>query len=80
MRRSIWDTTPIEPISVAELIRHLQTFPQDALVAYCLHSEQILMEKKEVILFAGCEPRPDGWVHHERPDKPSQTYVLFPGN
>jgi hypothetical protein len=67
-------------MTVAELICFLQTQPQDALVAYCRYSEQCLMEPREIMPYKACPPRPDGWVQDERPDMPTQTYVLFPGN
>lgn len=67
-------------ITVARLIAHLQTLPQTAPVAYRLHSEQILMELKDIHVKKLCKEREDGWVHDARPDKPTQTYVVFPGN
>jgi hypothetical protein len=71
---------PLKPITVGRLIEILQGFDRDRLVVYKCHSEQALMEEGMVELWKGCAPRPDGWVHDERPDKPSQGYVLFPGN
>lgn len=67
-------------MTVAELIEFLRKQPQDALVAYQLHSEQCLLEDGSVRVVKLCAPRPDGWIQNERPDMPSQTYVLFPGN
>jgi len=67
-------------MTVAELIAHLQTQPQDLQVAYCLHSEFALMYVDEIQIMELCEPRPDGWIHRARPDKPKQSYLVFPGN
>ena len=67
-------------MTVAELIAHLLTLPQDLLVAYELHSEQCLMEVEDIHIRRLCPPRPDGWVHSARPDKPGQDYLVFPGN
>lgn len=67
-------------MTVAELIAHLQTQPQELQVAYHLFSECALMEAKEISVQEMCVARPDGWIHEKRPDKPSQTYLVFPGN
>ncbi len=70
----------MKPITVAELIAHLQTLPHDLPVAYQLHSEQILMELDDISIEWLQEARPDGWVHDKRPDRPAVPYVVFPGN
>ena len=67
-------------VTVTELIAFLQTQPQDLQVAYRCYSEQVLIDAEGIGLFEGCLPRDDGWIQHKRPDKPSQTYLLFPGN
>jgi hypothetical protein len=67
-------------MTVAELIAFLQTQPQDIQVAYRLFSEQILLETTDIEVEEKCQPRPDGWIHDKRPDMPTQTYLLFPGN
>ena len=67
-------------MNVAELIAFLQTQPQDLQVAYQCYSEQCLLKADEIELKDACEPRPDGWIQHKRPDMPTQTYLLFPGN
>ena len=67
-------------MNVAELIAFLQTQPQDALVAYRRYSEQCLIEPKDIMPYEACAPRRDGWIQDKRPDMPTQTYVLFPGN
>jgi hypothetical protein len=67
-------------MNVKELIEFLQTQPQDIQVAYMMCSEQCLLESKDINISEACIPRPDGWIQHKRPDKPTQTYLLFPGN
>ncbi|MEY2854604.1 MAG: hypothetical protein RL030_1736 [Pseudomonadota bacterium] len=67
-------------MTVAELIAFLQTQPQDLQIAYCLHSEQCLMGADQIKTLEACAPRPDGWIQDKRPDMPTQTYLLFPGN
>ena len=67
-------------MTVADLIALLQSKPQDALVAYQRYSEQCLLEPDEIRTMEACAPRPDGWVQDKRPDMPSQTYLLLPGN
>jgi len=67
-------------VTVAQLIEYLQKQPQEALVAYACYSDQRLLNLDEIELAQGCFSRPDGWVQNARPDMPSTTYVLFPGN
>lgn len=67
-------------MTVSELIEHLQKFPQGLPVAYRLHSEACLLEVDYIHLDTRCAPRPDGWVHDFRSDKPSVQYLMFPGN
>ena len=67
-------------MTVAELIAYLQTQPQELQVAYRRCSEQVLLEVKEIEIAEKCQPRPDGWIQDKRPDKPTQTYLLLPGN
>ena len=67
-------------MNVAELISFLQTQPQELQVAYRRCSEQVLLEAKEIQIAELCEPRPDGWIQDKRPDKPTQRYLLMPGN
>lgn len=70
----------LKPLTVADLIAHLQSFPPDLLVTYQCCSEQVLLEADLVTVERFGLPRPDGWVHDARPDKPTQEYVSFPGN
>jgi hypothetical protein len=39
----------------------------------------VLLELSEVTITDLQPARPDGWVHHARSDKPTTTYVVFPG-
>lgn len=67
-------------MKVSELIEFLKTQPQDALIAYEKYSEYCAMGHEEIYVRTLCEPRPDGWVHDYRDDKPKALYVIFPGN
>jgi hypothetical protein len=70
----------VKPVTVAELIAHLSTLPQDLPVAYQLHSETCLLELHDIFIDKLQPARPDGWVHSARSDKPAIEYVVFPGN
>jgi len=67
-------------MTIAELIKHLQTFDQGLLVAYQIYSERCLLETRDLKVERAQEPRADGWVGDFRPDKPSREYLMFPGN
>lgn len=67
-------------MTVAELIAYLKTQPQEMLVAYRICSEQCLLSSDEIRFAECCEPRPDGWIEDKRPDKPTKTYLMFPGH
>lgn len=67
-------------MTVAELIAFLQTQPQDVQVAYECYSEWCLLQAGDIKGAELCEPRADGWVHRKRPDRPTQTYLVLPGN
>lgn len=67
-------------MTVKELMKLLKTHPQDMLVAYELYSEYNLMEKSDIKVRKLSSPRNDGWVPDFREDKPSQDYLVFPGN
>lgn len=67
-------------MTVSELIAFLQTQPQELPVAYRLCSEQVLLDLEQIRVVELCFPRPDDWIHDKRPDKPSQMYLVFPGN
>lgn len=67
-------------MTVKELIEFLQTQPQDIQVGYGLYSEYCLLDAAEIKIDEACFPRADGWIQHKRPDKPTQSYLMFPGN
>ena len=67
-------------MTVKELIKYLQKFPQDIDVAYSKYSEFCLLETAEIQVMGLFEYRPDGWVHDPRPDKSEVSYLVFPGN
>jgi hypothetical protein len=67
-------------VKVKELIAFLQQLDPEMLVAYKCYSEQVILEADEIELKRLSWPRPDGWVHDARPDKPTTEYLLFPGN
>ena len=67
-------------MTVKELIKFLQTQPQDLQVCYRLYSEQCLLNADDIYIQEFQPPRNDGWVHSARPDKPKQSYLVFPGN
>jgi len=67
-------------MNVSELISFLKKQPQELHVAYSIFSEQCLLRLEDIKIKEFCEPRPDGWIHNKRSDKPTQLYLLFPGN
>jgi len=70
-------------ITVRELAAFLSQQPQevqDLLVAYKKHSEQCLLEIKDISLEDLCHPRPDGWIQDKRPDMATRRYLVLPGN
>jgi hypothetical protein len=67
-------------MTVKELIAFLETQPQDIDVAYQCYSEQCLLKAGEIVVEELCEPRADGWVADKRPDTPTKSYLVFPGN
>lgn len=67
-------------MTVAEFIAYLQMQPQEMQVAYRCYSEQCLLDVDDIYIVDLCAPRPDGWIADSRPDKPTQKYLLLPGN
>ncbi len=65
---------------VKDLIKYLQKQPQDIMVAYCCYSEQCLLELDDIRVKELCKVRVDGWIQDERPDKETESYLVFPGN
>jgi len=71
---------PLKIFTVGDLIKFLQRFPQHILVGYQKYSECCLLDIDDISLEEMQPPRGDGWIHEKRPDKPSQEYLIFPGN
>lgn len=69
-----------DKMTVAELIVFLKAQPQNLQVAYRCYSEQVLLQTDEIEIKQLLAPREDGWIHNYRDDKPTHTYLLFPGN
>ena len=67
-------------MTVSELIEFLKLQPQDLQVIYRCCSESCILEASEIYVGEECEPRADGWVQNKRPDKPTQKYLILPGN
>lgn len=70
-------------MTVKEFIEYLKTQPQDILVAHRMCSEQCLLDKDSIEIVELGDPRPDGWIHDlwVKPEvKPTQKYLLLPGN
>ena len=67
-------------MTVSDLIAFLEKQPQDLPVAIKMCSEQCLLDANDIEIDELCEPRPDGWIQHKRPDKPTRLYLVFPGN
>lgn len=67
-------------MTVSELIEHLKTFDQNLPVCHRFMSENVLLEKDELVVVKLCKARPDGYVPNARPDKELVEYLMFPGN
>jgi hypothetical protein len=67
-------------MTVKQLIKFLETQPQNLQVVFRQFSEQRLIEIKDIAIEEHCEPREDGWVQNKRPDKPTKKYLVLPGN
>lgn len=65
-------------MTVSEFIKFLKKQPQDLKVAYQHHSEQCLLETKDIEIEELCHPRPDGWIQNKRPDMETERYLLLP--
>ena len=70
----------MKAMTVADLIAFLQNQPQELPVAYRCYSEQVLLKADDICVVEKCKPREDGWIQDKRPDKETQTFLLFPGN
>lgn len=67
-------------MNVRELIAHLQTFDPELPICYEEFSEYTELEAGFIKVRALQPPRGDGYVAHARPDKPTQLWLVFPGN
>lgn len=67
-------------MNVAELMEFLQQQPMDMPVVVECFSEQLLLTADSIDIRELCEPRDDGWVPNQRPDKKSKMYLVIPGN
>lgn len=67
-------------MTVKELIEFLQTQPQHLVVAYQCYSEYNTLTSQSIQIRELSRQRDDGWIADSRPDKPTQTYLVFPGN
>ena len=70
----------VKPMTVKDLIAILKKYPKNLPVCYEMCSEQLLLEEQDIKVAPLCLPREDGWVADARPDKPTQNYLVFPGN
>ena len=64
-------------MKVSEMIRLLQTHPQDMQIVISQHSEYLLLTGDSLVEIDLCEWRNDGWVHDAREDKPKIKYLLI---
>ena len=67
-------------MTIGELREYLKRFDQNLQVVYEVFSEQCILKSDEISVAYHCEPRLDGWVQNYRKDKPSQQYLVLPGN
>lgn len=64
-------------ITVAQLVAHLLTLPQDLPVAHSLYSDYVETELSDINIFSACVGRHDGIVQSARPDKPAIDYLIL---
>ena len=67
-------------MKVSQLIEYLKEFPQELDVVFRCFSESRIINKEDITIKTLSVEREDGWVHDERPDKPTKNYLQFPGN
>jgi len=85
MNYSLFNVGPMpepepEPLTVGTLKKILDQHPDDMYIVYGCRSEQVLMMSDQVNTADLGQARNDNWVHNYRPDKPTQEYLVFPGN
>lgn len=68
----------VKPVTIADLIKHLQTLPPGLPVIYRCCSEYVLLSLDDITQDDLCPARPDGWVHYKRPDQPTVRYLVLP--
>ncbi len=64
-------------MTVRELIKQLMSFNPELQVVYPLYSEYMSVDSESLETKELCEERQDGWVGHERPDKPTKVYLVI---
>ena len=67
-------------MTVAELIEFLKTQPQEMPILFRQYSDYTELRQDQIEVEEHGVPRGDGYVASKRPDKPSQKYLVFPGN
>ena len=67
-------------MTVADLIQFLQTHPKDMPILFRQYSDYTILQEDQICIEEHGLPRSDGYVPSQRPDKPSQKYLVFPGN
>ena len=76
----ISEENPPKPMNVGDLIAYLQALDPAMPVAYQQFSENCELWEQDLEVKELGLVRPDGWIPNKRPDMPTQTYLLFPGN
>lgn len=69
-----------QPITVAELIAHLQTFDPALPCCFSQYSEWSALTKEDIDVRELGVHRGDGYIGDARPDQPTQRWLTFPGN
>ena len=67
-------------MTVAKLIKYLQSQPQTLTVVYRCCSEHCFLDTIDIKILELSAERSDGWVQDKRPDKPTKKYLVLPGN
>lgn len=69
--------TPIGPMTVGELIVHLQTYDPKLPVMYPSCSEYLILTEDDIQIVKAQGYRPDGWVQRERDDRDTISYLVI---
>jgi hypothetical protein len=67
-------------MTVVELIEFLKTHPQDMPILFRQYSDYTELRADQIGVEEHQVPRGDGYVGSKRPDRPSQKFLVFPGN